>query len=865
MTSEIGFNSYKRYKAGTTKFTTWLVGAVQTCGGSVNDISSLATAPTETSSKNSKKSKRANKTGGGRATVDDSKYTIQVKEFTRLAKVVMYSSTNIKVPAAILGLLDDIIGLRKEVSRWLGRSSCKHGCHDHDDGHAYFISVLEQVRKILRPKPDLPIHRHKNEIQSLPKEKITNLFSSLSLDDPNEIGDGLSPIPPLPVKTRDVGISKKVYDVESLHDEVLIASIFFFQDMNDIREYIRNLWSDYRKGTTELTTASLLSNTAIEMIQRSTVEHLDLIKRWPDAPPESNLILWVYLHLGGSLDSPQNPDDLINMETYEEAERVSYPVHHFLEQWLDGLQPHRLTFLRRFAVDLSQERSKMTAREKVEEDGHYATIMATQLHNVAKLRLDFPPATDDLTREFCNVGGTKGLRLWMVLAMQILVDIKGVLRRDMEKCFEALQATGDRATAVVQLHFQTARELKAKKDKWHEDNDMQILKVIQFVGAWIRKDKVTDAIRKHSSQRPEVLGVELQPFFLLKHHPVLCGTFRYFLDLGLQEVGLSLTNAYDTILSTAHLYNAATQLKLLTVPWPDMEFLISIHTPKRIFIGGLPTTSEDFLKRFQLVLGASAVNFARNRRAIKAQSSSDSVFNRRLKNRQDFPMYAIFHGRYCGRESRANLTTERIDSLLRSDLLNLQDLPELQQQWTATRKLNSIQLLTLLRAGLEDEELHLQFDYISMHRRCVNLLNNHRDALIANAKDQMDGSNNDDHTSMLQIDSNHEMTPALFLRENVVPETFELFIHLTYAVFLSDPAGAEVAKKFDQNAEAQSLLLRFCNVSLAGVAAAIADCIKSDGDTETSKAYACCRSKCEPKVDCGSKKSPNSSGGSEHD
>lgn len=60
---------------------------------------------------------------------------------------------------------------------------------------------------------------------------------------------------------------------------------------------------------------------------------------------------------------------------------------------------------------------------------------------------------------------------------------------------------------------------------------------------------------------------------------------------------------YKTILSTAHLYNAARKSNLLPVAWRDMKYLISVHNPPKLFVEGLPTTPEDCLKWFRLASG----------------------------------------------------------------------------------------------------------------------------------------------------------------------------------------------------------------------------------------------------------------------
>lgn len=114
--------------------------------------------------------------------------------------------------------------------------------------------------------------------------------------------------------------------MESLYDEVLFSTVLFFQDLQAIRELIRKTWSEYRAGRTELSTASLLTNTAVELIQRNTEEHLDSIKRWPDAPEGKDFIYWLYAHMCREhITDREKLGDYIHMKTYKQAERISWP------------------------------------------------------------------------------------------------------------------------------------------------------------------------------------------------------------------------------------------------------------------------------------------------------------------------------------------------------------------------------------------------------------------------------------------------------------------------------------------------------------------------------------------------------------
>lgn len=59
--------------------------------------------------------------------------------------------------------------------------------------------------------------------------------------------------------------------------------------------------------------------------------------------------------------------------------------------------------------------------------------------------------------------------------------------------------------------------------------------------------------------------------------------------------------------------------------WDDLEYVMSTHTVENLFLGRLPTQPEDFYKRFRIVMGASAVNFARSKRVNRTREFSEDA------------------------------------------------------------------------------------------------------------------------------------------------------------------------------------------------------------------------------------------------
>lgn len=93
-----------------------------------------------------------------------------------------------------------------------------------------------------------------------------------------------------------------------------------------------------------------------------------------------------------------------------------------------------------------------------------------------------------------------------------------------------------------------------------------------------------------------------------------------------------------------------------------MEHILSVHSPQRIFVGAPPSDAQEYLKRFLLALGASASNFARNRRpggrALIVESKKGP---RGLKTTS--PVKDIFRAHYLY-DSPIALTTPNVVAML---------------------------------------------------------------------------------------------------------------------------------------------------------------------------------------------------------
>lgn len=203
------------------------------------------------------------------------------------------------------------------------------------------------------------------------------------------------------------------------------------------------------------------------------------------------------------------------------------------------------------------------------------------------------PATDEITRYFKDVETKEHISLWLIFAIQLMLDMKWVLRADLHHGLKDLTAASCRGTDTVRQYFRESRKILGRRENWHQKYDGGRLTFVGLINDWVNKDLITNAVVELSIKKSRE-GLGVPSFYLLKHHPILCGLKVFWIEMENRELGVALAKTYKTILATAHLYYAARQSGLLSVAWQDMEYLISVRTAQHLFIGGLPTTPEDY-------------------------------------------------------------------------------------------------------------------------------------------------------------------------------------------------------------------------------------------------------------------------------
>ncbi|WPG97910.1 Hypothetical protein R9X50_00069300 [Acrodontium crateriforme] len=668
-------NTYKVYKEGTARLTTWLVSTARKVGVDVDSY--LTIGP-----------------NGKRQS------TIPIKAFRQLATAIAASeSPKIELPASMATLIRSVIGLRQRANSFFVKVS-QGASSVVDDGHRHFIGVLKEVLSILSPQAT-------NDDENEHDASVANLFELLTLEEPTET-EATSTSKKAPKNAESFSYNVDQSDLEA---ESIFALFAFFNDVNEIRDHVQKLWADYRDSKIDSMAVAVTTDTAFMMLRKMSEEIPNSIVGDLNYPQITRILTDHLAKTGGATEAF--------------ADFVCIRAAGIINSYEDVLSPTEIPILKpgHFGhYRPHQDRSKLSDNEQYREDLIILMELLPEFTTLSRARMHVP-AEDELTiglRKMMEANEMSQLPMYAIFATQILLDIHHVLRQHASRPFDEFQASARRAVVILNDYFQYSRNRRTPS--WSPKDEQVLHELLNFAKDWGTTDRLTKAKRTLMTTLP----VEPEPFKLLRGHPVLAGLLNFRLNQQMNEAGIFLCNAWGSVIYPAHLYNACENSAGLGKQWPDMDFVISVHSKTRIFVGAPPTGPQEYWKRFALALGTSATAFARNRRGGTAERIPESKKGPRgLKTTS--PVRDIFRDRYL-KGTPAVLSRANIAAMLavatkaqRTSPPSI-DLVEFSHQTAAQPNFSLTQLLIAVREGMIGEELHLKFDYFGLHQRGFELL-----------------------------------------------------------------------------------------------------------------------------------------------
>ena len=518
-------SSYLTYKEDTDVLAKWLAVKAKQCGYPA-DLLSPSDPPTPSTQPSPplqrpkgatrKQAKRAGKENAPQpktpnSTADAPKYTIKVKDFAALAEcIARFNKPAVKVPLTVVEVLNRSINLRLQHNTWSraqAESRASTSVEESNQSHAHFLGILERTREILKPRmPSETIDDFLSKPPSGSSDKatsdtqangqISNMFDHLDIQEPSQ---EFLDAPNIEPATIDKAAQESNYQVETLQsiEEQYMATHCLFQDIRDIRSFLRQLWQSYKDGDIALVAASITTNTAIDFVR--SMEQ-DLLHRFPDKSDYESIMHIFYgaqcIHRGLDPSSKQRPGDPFNFEVYDLAEEVMLPTYIVIESLQRVISPNQLPLYKPGHLgtrDTTTAWTEKSDREKFRDDQLVLMEAFADLMLTAIMTSRFSLAEDELIRGIRQMAPGKIIPLWLVFAAQCFLDNQHVLGRDIGRGHTELQRTGNAIRASITQNLKFHQSLRV--ETWPTQNDTRFSGTLTVIEEWIHQDVVATKMK----------------------------------------------------------------------------------------------------------------------------------------------------------------------------------------------------------------------------------------------------------------------------------------------------------------------------------------------------------------------------------
>jgi len=491
-------DTYCRYKQDTDDIATWLATTAKRFGLSSDILTGNSKIPAQQKSKRlkGKARKEAKQVSSSDTSPKPStsapKYTIAVKDFITLAEFLA-SKPDVKVPALVWETIERAISLRQDHNDYYAQQQA--ATNGIDDGHAYFLGVLEKVRNVLKPRrqtrPTPP--RRQTAPSRDPTDdveaRLGNMFATLTVEEPSESFLNTPNIAPAAENDK----ATAMYIVEPSDDplELYLATAAMLQDCSRIRNAIRHAWRSYSQRAVTLIAAAITTDVSIKMIQELEEQFMK------DHPSESSTVnargefFAVQCVLQGQDPSARlRHEDPINFTLYELAETSLVSTHILVDAFRRVLKVNDLPLYKPgfYGVfDPSKDRASMTGGEKSDEDKVLLLELLSDIvffHHANKAGQ--LKATDEFTKAVALLKSQDRHTMTLDFAAQIHLDI--------QQCLRGRSAVGavDLRTYVMvckeSLNQNFEFHANLRIENWPRENDQPLRMISEVMERWLLED-----------------------------------------------------------------------------------------------------------------------------------------------------------------------------------------------------------------------------------------------------------------------------------------------------------------------------------------------------------------------------------------
>ncbi|KAF2993588.1 hypothetical protein E8E13_000745 [Curvularia kusanoi] len=626
----------------------------------------------------------------------------------------------VTVPTKLAALLDNTILLRQSYSEDIAEFSANAADEDSSNRHAFFLGILKKVRVVLSPLITGPPAAIKEKANSTSVSEILNVFEHLELEEPSA---AFEQAPDAPTAPAPIYKAERPNDVE----EDFFMLHLLLHDLARLRTEVSRAWEGYKQGGHDLIAASITTNTAVDLARSMIEDSKSAFAKHGGAIR----MLQVYyaaqcLEQGSSEAQKQRPTDDMNFAMFSLADAVFWPAFLLLDGFasMHKINPHpemKPGFYGTY--NPSSDRARKSSREKFLEDKILLLEVLTEFYFYCHMtKASPPPVEDEFICLLRNMFETKEVTLPLVFAATLFLDIHHILRDKADDGFTRLTDAAHFVTVDIEEEIKFHEDVEMAT--WPKQNDHTMQHFVETVKFWVHQDQQ----RKVGLQLKRTYPPK--PWHLYRKHSWSCGLWRYWVLMQFHEFGIVFANAWGSIMSCAHLYNAVSGGKTQDMMWKDLDVVTGLQDPKTFFVGEAPTTPDECLKRFALAMGASATNLAKSTRTRRGLVHS----KKGPKGLKELgATMQAFKSRICDANGPKNIRAEDVQKILDNSSWDyeLDDNDNAQQVFkdvgeaprrSRAKEMSVSKCVGLVRDLLHAEVIEISFDYFRLHRQCWRLL-----------------------------------------------------------------------------------------------------------------------------------------------
>ena len=559
---------------------------------------------------------------------------------------------------------------------------------------------------------------------------VHNKYSELSSDDSE---DDAEDTPDIDLPRVSSSIPNATFEPEMLRAEAIYAIVMFLGDMERVRLYIEALWKDYKLGDVDLITAAVTTNTAIDLLERP---HDELTQR---VMPRFDDDFWTMAfstfallqgYTTGQIDGNMMAHYLVDERDINMGRIYDYtmlPISQILFCLPDidsGKLPIKSGVNGIYDPDTAF--GQLPFRSRWQQYGIllpelFSDIVYGLGHATGSQQNCHAFYVDAIVRQMDRYIRTREISFQLTFAMRIFMDINFTLGSDASRGRQYLQES---ARQMIK-RLEKRPSVEGTTDTiWHKHYETVIETLHSNAARCVNFD-----LRILKSHR----GLEEADWLIADRHPLLSGLLMFQLQMAYSEFGLALANAFTSILSAAHLYQACRHSGQVQ-DWTDMDFVLELHGREEAFGGRIPTNIDDSNRAFQLVSGFS--NRIIDGKCVTVHGHVCNCAEKcGLRGVQDQLKILSICRKRSSNHDRTHVQDDMsaIEALLRDlkagEAKDLQTSNRGKSRRRAFRKekkhsgakFSITQLLSVLEKGLLLETTSIRFDYLSLHLRCLRI------------------------------------------------------------------------------------------------------------------------------------------------